>query len=52
VEFCSPQRGVAPGQSVVFYRGEELLGGGRIVAPLGVDARAGAASVRGRTHTA
>jgi len=32
VEFRSPQRGVAPGQSVVVYRGEELLGGARIVA--------------------
>ena len=31
VEFRAPQRGVAPGQSVVVYRGEELLGGGRIV---------------------
>ncbi|MEW6059999.1 MAG: tRNA 2-thiouridine(34) synthase MnmA [Actinomycetota bacterium] len=31
VAFRAPQRGVAPGQSVVFYRGEELLGGGRIV---------------------
>jgi tRNA-uridine 2-sulfurtransferase len=31
VEFRSPQRGVAPGQSVVVYRGEELLGGARIV---------------------
>jgi tRNA-specific 2-thiouridylase len=31
VTFRSPQRGVAPGQSVVAYRGEELLGGGRIV---------------------
>ena len=31
VEFHAPQRGVAPGQSAVFYRGEELLGGGRIV---------------------
>jgi tRNA-specific 2-thiouridylase len=31
VEFGSPQRGVAPGQSVVFYRGDELLGGARIV---------------------
>lgn len=30
VEFRARQRGVAPGQSVVFYRGEELLGGGRI----------------------
>jgi tRNA-uridine 2-sulfurtransferase len=31
VEFRTPQRGVAPGQSVVAYRGEELLGGGRIL---------------------
>jgi tRNA-specific 2-thiouridylase len=34
VEFRSPQRGVAPGQSVVVYRGEEVLGGGRIVESL------------------
>ncbi|MGH2591525.1 MAG: aminomethyltransferase beta-barrel domain-containing protein, partial [Actinomycetota bacterium] len=31
VEFRTPQRGVAPGQSVVVYRGDELLGGARIV---------------------
>jgi tRNA-specific 2-thiouridylase len=31
VEFRMPQRGVAPGQSVVVYRADELLGGGRIV---------------------
>jgi len=31
VEFGAPQRAVAPGQSVVVYRGDELLGGGRIV---------------------
>jgi tRNA-specific 2-thiouridylase len=31
VEFRSPQRAVAPGQSAVLYRGAELLGGGRIV---------------------
>ena len=31
VEFRPPQHAVAPGQSVVVYRGEELLGGARIV---------------------
>jgi tRNA-specific 2-thiouridylase len=31
IEFRTPQRGVAPGQSAVVYRGQELLGGGRIV---------------------
>lgn len=31
VEFRTAQRGVAPGQSVVVYDGDELLGGGRIV---------------------
>jgi tRNA-specific 2-thiouridylase len=34
VEFRSPQRGIAPGQSAVVYRGDELLGGGRIVRAL------------------
>src|SRR2546426_909304 len=29
--FRPPQRGVAPGQSVVVYRGDELLGGARIM---------------------
>jgi tRNA-specific 2-thiouridylase len=31
IEFRTPQRGVAPGQSAVVYRGDELLGGGRIL---------------------
>jgi tRNA-specific 2-thiouridylase len=34
VEFGTPQGGVAPGQSVVFYSGDEVLGGGRIVEAL------------------
>jgi tRNA-specific 2-thiouridylase len=35
IEFRTPQRAVAPGQSVVVYRGDELLGGGRIVEAIG-----------------
>ena len=34
VSFSEPQKSVTPGQSVVFYRGDELLGGGRITAAL------------------
>ncbi len=31
IEFRTPQRAVAPGQSAVLYVGDEVLGGGRIV---------------------
>jgi tRNA-uridine 2-sulfurtransferase len=31
IEFSTPQRGVAPGQSAVVYRRDEVLGGGRII---------------------
>ncbi len=31
VNFKTPQRAVTPGQSVVFYNGEEVLGGGTII---------------------
>ncbi len=31
VEFRRPQRAIAPGQAVVFYRGEEVVGGATIV---------------------
>jgi tRNA-specific 2-thiouridylase len=34
VEFDEPQRAVAPGQSAVIYRSDEMLGGGRILAAL------------------
>jgi len=34
IVFREPQRAIAPGQSVVVYRGDEVLGGGRIVQAL------------------
>jgi tRNA-specific 2-thiouridylase len=34
VDFEEPQTGVAPGQAAVLYDGEEVLGGGTIVAPI------------------
>ena len=30
VRFAEPQRGIAPGQLVAFYLGDEVLGGGTI----------------------
>jgi tRNA-specific 2-thiouridylase len=34
VRFTQQQKAVTPGQSLVFYRGDEVLGGGRIIASL------------------
>ena len=34
IEWATPQRRVAPGQSVVIYEGDEVLGGGIVVDPL------------------
>ena len=34
VRFDQPQKAITPGQSLVFYRGDEVLGGGRIVSCL------------------
>jgi tRNA-uridine 2-sulfurtransferase len=36
VRFEAPQRAVAPGQSIVFYRGRECLGGAVIAAGIPV----------------
>jgi tRNA-specific 2-thiouridylase len=34
IRFDTPVRAVAPGQAAVFYRGDQVLGGGWIVGPL------------------
>jgi tRNA-specific 2-thiouridylase len=34
VEFAQPQRAVAPGQAVAFYRGDRVIAGGWIASPM------------------
>ncbi|MBI2857322.1 MAG: tRNA 2-thiouridine(34) synthase MnmA [Chloroflexi bacterium] len=48
VHFAMPQRAVAPGQAVVFYQGEEVLGGG-IIERVADHGKKGVAYAGGRT---
>ena len=41
IRFRQPQRAITPGQAVVFYQGDELLGGGRISGEQDTENRAG-----------
>ncbi len=59
VRFQQPQRAITPGQAVVLYRGDEVLGGGTIASSGGADGRrltaqdtvpSQASQVRSRPH--